>query len=58
MASSFEQKLYIKSALRLYEKLLLGDHADVGLLIKLGELKEQLGQESEARQAYEQALYA
>ena len=56
VASSFEQKRYIKSALRLYEKLLLGDHADVSTLLKLGELKEQLGRDDEATQAYERAM--
>jgi hypothetical protein len=56
VAQSLEQKLYVKSALRTYEKLLLGDHADVGLILKLGELKEQLGRDAEANIAFARAL--
>ena len=56
VARSLEQKLYAKTALRTYEKLLLGDHADVGLILKLGELKEQLGQDVEANLAFARAL--
>lgn len=56
VATSFERKLYVKSALRVYQKLLLGDHADVGLLLKLGELREQLGDDAGAREAYEVVL--
>ncbi len=56
VAASFEQKRYVENALRVYEKLLLGDQVDVSLLLKLGELKETLGEQEQAREAYERVL--
>ena len=56
VASAFEQKRYVKSALRSYEKLLITEFNDVGLLVKIGELKEQLGRDEEANLAYRRAL--
>jgi tetratricopeptide (TPR) repeat protein len=56
IASTFEGKGYIMSALREYEKLLVSEFSDVELVLKVGELKEQLGRDDEAATAYRRAL--
>ncbi|MFT5105048.1 MAG: putative Zn-dependent protease [Pseudoalteromonas tetraodonis] len=56
ISSTFEGKGYFKSALRGYENLLIGEFSDVGLVLKVGELKEQLGRGDEAATAYRRAL--
>jgi len=56
VAAAFEKKRYISSAVRIYEKVLITEPDDVGVLLKVGELKEQLGHDSEATIAYRRAL--
>ena len=56
VAFTFEEKRYIKSALRVYEKLLITESSDVELLVKVGELNEQLGRDAEATIVYRRAL--
>ena len=56
VASTFEEKRYMLSALRSYEKLLLTGPDDVETLTKVGEIKESLGRDDEAALAYRRAL--
>ena len=56
VAGTFEQKGYLKSALRSFEKLLIGEFSDVDLVLKVGELKEQMGRDEDAAAAYRGAL--
>ncbi|MEM7385739.1 MAG: hypothetical protein AAF514_12415, partial [Verrucomicrobiota bacterium] len=56
VAGVFEQQGYMESALGAYEKLLIGEFSNIGLVLKVGELKEQLGRDDEAAAAYRGAL--
>ena len=56
VADTFETRGYLKSALRSYEKLMLGEFSDLGLVLKVGELKEQMGRDDDAAAAYRGVL--
>lgn len=56
VAQSFESAGFAKEALRVYLAVLISRSDDVGMLAKVGELHEQLGQDADARAAYRHAL--
>lgn len=56
VAQTFEAKQYARSALRVYERLLVSASHDVSLYMKVGELEEQLGRDSEASRTFRHGL--
>ncbi|MDP7061306.1 MAG: hypothetical protein QF489_00030 [Planctomycetota bacterium] len=52
----FEQSGYMHQALNIYRKVLIGDSTDVGLLVKVGELQEQLSDDESASGLYLRAV--
>lgn len=56
VGSLFEQSGYLHQALEIYRKVLIGDSTNVGLLVKVGELQEQLGDDSGASHLYRRAV--
>ncbi|MCP4093107.1 MAG: hypothetical protein GY747_06625 [Planctomycetes bacterium] len=52
----FEQSGYMNQALDIYRKVLIGDSTDVGLLVKVGELQEQLSDDEGASGLYQRAV--
>ena len=52
----FEQSGYLHQALDIYRKVLIGDSTNVGLLVKVGELQEQLSDDSGASHLYRRAV--
>jgi len=51
-AKLFEDKGYAEEALAVYQRVLSGDPTSTGLLIKVGEMQERLGQDSIAHELY------
>ncbi len=56
VGQTFEGKLYARSALKVYERLLVSAAYDVSLIIKVAELKEQLAKDEEANQTFQNGL--
>jgi predicted Zn-dependent protease len=56
VGSIFEQSGYLHQALDIYRKVLIGDSTNVGLLVKVGELQEQLGDDVGAARLYRRAV--
>jgi len=56
VGSIFEQSGYLHQALDIYRKVLIGDSTNVGLLVKVGELQEQLGDDASASRLYRRAV--
>ncbi|MCA8961051.1 MAG: hypothetical protein KDC38_11090, partial [Planctomycetes bacterium] len=56
VASAFERARYLEESLRVYERLLVSQSSDVGLMTKVGELHEQLGRDDRATELYHRAL--
>ncbi len=52
----FEQSGYMHQALDVYRKVLIGDSTNVGLLVKVGELQEQLSDDPGAASLYRRAI--
>ncbi len=55
-AALFEEARYLREAKKTYQKVLIGDNGNLGLLIKVAELHEQTGKDQEAADAYRRAL--
>ncbi len=55
-AALFEQARYLEEAKQTYQKVLIGDNGNLGLLIKVAELQEQTGKDQIAAEAYQRAL--
>ena len=55
-AALFEETRYLREALDTYRKVLIGDSGNVSLLVKVGELREQLGRDAEAWSVYRRAV--
>lgn len=55
-AALFEQALYLEEAKQTYQKVLIGDNGNLGLLIKVAELQEQTGNDVVAAEAFQRAL--
>ena len=56
VGSLFEQSGYLHQALDIYRKVLIGDSTNVGLLLKVGELQEQLSDDVGASHLYRRAV--
>ncbi|QDU83833.1 hypothetical protein Pla163_09340 [Planctomycetes bacterium Pla163] len=56
VARIFEQQLYLERAKDAYSRALIGRDADVGLLAKLGEIHEQVGDDASAWTYYSRAI--
>ncbi|MCC7014412.1 MAG: hypothetical protein IT454_17765 [Planctomycetes bacterium] len=52
VAQSFENEQFIEHALGIYERSMASQGVDVGLLLKTGELHEQLGRDERAAELY------
>jgi DNA-binding SARP family transcriptional activator len=52
----FEQNGFLNQALEMYRKVLIGDSTNVGLLVKVGELQEQLQDDPGAANLYLRAV--
>lgn len=52
----FEQTGYMNQALDIYRKVLIGDSTNVGLLVKVGELQEQLNDDPGASGLYHRSV--
>ena len=55
-AALFEQTRYLEQALDTYRKVLIGDAGNISLLVKVGELREQLGLDDQAWPVYRRAV--
>ena len=55
-ATLFEEARYLEEALDTYRKVLIGDAGNVGLLVKVAELEEQLGDDAAAADLYVRSL--
>ncbi|MBC8405846.1 MAG: tetratricopeptide repeat protein [Planctomycetes bacterium] len=55
-ADLFEQALYLNEAKQTYQKVLIGDSGNLGLLIKVAELHEQTGHDELAQETYQRAI--
>lgn len=55
-ANLFEQQRYLREALRTYQRVLSSRATDIGLMVKVGELHEQLGRDTQARSLYLRGL--
>ncbi len=56
VATAFETAGYMDDALRTYQRLLVSSPGDVALLLKVGELQEQVGRDDLAAELYVEAL--
>ncbi len=56
VATAFEQAGYREESLRTYQRLLVSSPGDAALLLKVGELQEQVGRDDLAAGLYAQAL--
>lgn len=56
VATAFEQAGYREEALRTYQRLLVSSPGDASLLLKVGELQEQVGRDDLAAGLYTQAI--
>ena len=56
IADAFERSGYPKEALKIYEEILSVEVGDTGLLLKVGELQEQIGRDDVALELYEKGL--
>ncbi len=56
VAASFEKAGFLNEALRAYQGVLVGRTTDAGLLVKTGELLEQLGRDEQAARIHRRAL--
>ncbi len=52
----YEENRYPEQALETYAKVLIGDTGDVGLLLKVAELRERLGRDEQAWPLYRSAM--
>ena len=58
VAESFEKAGFLHEALRAYQQVLVGRVEDAGLMIKTGELFEQLGRDDRAAEVHRRAIDA
>ncbi|MDJ0523253.1 MAG: hypothetical protein QNJ90_14380, partial [Planctomycetota bacterium] len=56
IATAFETAGYRDEALRTYQRLLVSTPGDIALMLKVGELQEQVGRDDLARELYVEAL--
>lgn len=56
IAAAFEKAKYPKESLRVYERILSVETTDVGLMAKVGELHEQLGNDPTSLELYERGI--
>jgi hypothetical protein len=56
IAKSFENEKYLPQALTVYERSMASQAVDVWLLLKVGELHEQMGHDSRAAQSYRRGI--
>lgn len=57
IATAFETAGYRDDALRTYQRLLVSSPGDIALMLKVGELQEQVGRDDLARELYVEALH-
>jgi Flp pilus assembly protein TadD len=58
VADSFEKAGFLREALRAYQQVLVGRVEDAGLMVKTGELFEQLGRDDRAAEIHRRAIDA
>ncbi|MEM7261370.1 MAG: tetratricopeptide repeat protein, partial [Planctomycetota bacterium] len=56
VALSFEKARFLPEALRVYERILVSQSSDVSLMLKVGELHEQLGRDMRASELYRRGI--